>query len=261
MVDLTTSFIAGTAATIIPLFIGLFAPRLLWHLSGRSTRSLSFLAAISAGIIFWFFFDAIGDAAQLDVNQGFQGDYTHPLLAALFAAGLLALFALDRRQSPKNQSGGDPNSIVTIAFPAAAVAALGIGFHALGEGLTIGSKLPSAPDILEAIGGLSPGVAYVLHKLLEGFVIGVLALIASSATSRKLGVLGALAGIPTMIGFFLGLPGVLDSTYFFALGAAGAVFIELKLIPQIIRRGPEYWSVISLLLGFYAMYFAGLFHS
>ena len=148
-----------------------------------------------------------------------------------------------------------------ITFAIAAVAALGIGFHALGEGLIIGASLPSAADIFGAIGGLLPGFAYVLHKLLEGFVIGAFAVAASATSLRKIGILAALSGIPTVIGFFIGIPSALDSSYFFALGGAGAVYVELKLIPIIYGSGRLYTSVAPFLLGFYSMYFAGLFHS
>jgi len=268
-VDLPTALGAGVLATFVPLYVGLFVPRVL-TMGRRGPRAAAFLAAASAGIIFWFFVDVMLEAAQLDVNQGFRAtDYTraasHIVLALLFAAGLSALFFLDLRFRPKRPEGQveSPGTGIPLklTFAIATMAALGIGLHALGEGVDIGSSLPNSANILDAIGGLLPGVAYVLHKLLEGFVVGVFAVLAGSISGRKLGILGLVSGAPTIIGFFVGLPSVLDAAYFFAMGAAGAVYIEIKLLPFFARTRFEYASVIPLLLGFYSIYVAGLFHS
>lgn len=261
---------AGVLATFIPLYIGLSGPKML--MMGRSSsRAQLFLAAASAGIIFWFFVDVMGDAALLDVNQGFSAQNysagaSHIILALLFGVSLGLLFILERRFRPQIQPGGQastPGSALSpsLTFGIAAVAALGIGLHALGEGMDIGSSLPNAATILEAIGGVGPGVAYVLHKFLEGFVVGVIAVLAGSVSQRKLGILGVISGIPTVIGFLVGLPSALDSSYLFAMGAAGAVYIEVKLLPFFARTRLEYAAILPMLLGFYSMYVAGLFHS
>ncbi len=287
MVDLTTSLAAGFLATFIPLFLGLFAPSLLIK-AWKNPKLSTFLAAASTGIIFWFFLDVMGDAVLLDVNQGFQSNVlitqtarlTQAVLIILFPLGLGTLLLLEEKFSPKNPSQSDElvskaslgasGKLMAFTFTIAAVSALAIGFHALGEGLIIGANIPSQPTILDAIGGVLAGVAYVLHKFLEGLVVGVFALLAASTSPRKLGVLGVIAGVPTLIGFFSGVlnptpnPSVFNptnTTFFFALGGAGVLYIELKLIPIITRNGLQYASVISLLLGFYAMYIAGLFHA
>lgn len=271
MVDVATAVAVGIAATFVPLFAGLAAPTFLAKLSVRSAAI--WLAAFAVGIMFWFFVDVMNDASQLDVIQGFGnglGDYTHLVLALMFALGLGFLFGVEQRylgsrsKSTNTQGVQAPQTGLTVAsivFPVAALAALGIGFHAFGEGMDIGSKIPGAADIIGAIGGYYPGIAYVLHKFLEGFVVGVFAFLASATSVRKIAVLGALSGIPTVIGFFVGLPNVLDSSYFFALGAAAAVYVVFKLIPVISQSARLYAAIIVVLLGFYAMYFAGLLHS
>ncbi len=267
MVDLVTALGAGVVSTFLPLFGGILIP--LQFVRLRPARSNDWLAAVSSGIVFWFFLDVMGDAALLDVNQGFRGDYTHPILALMFALGIVALLGLERRFSPASvpqslssqKEAPKVASVNKMTFAVAAMAALGIGFHALGEGVDIGSAIPNSPDILRAIGGLLPGVAYVLHKLLEGFVVGVFALFSGVVSMRRVGVLGVISGIPTVVGFFTGLPNALDPSYFFALGGAGAIYIELKLVPLFSRSARPYGYLVPLLLGFYAMYFAGLFHS
>ncbi len=255
-------------ATFVPLYVGLFAPRVLtMGRSGRRTTTV--LAAASAGIIFWFFLDVMGEAALLDVNQGFNAQSsgqvaTHILLATLFAVGLTIMWSLERYSRPKvrtqEESVSSSVSVPNLTFAVAMVAALGVGFHALGEGVVIGSILPHSSSILDAIGGLLPGVAYVLHKFLEGFVVGVFAVLAGVASERKIGLLGVIAGIPTVLGFVVGLPSVLESSYFFALGGAGAMYIEIKLVPVFARTRLDYASIVFVLLGFYSMYVAGLFH-
>jgi hypothetical protein len=270
MVDLATALGVGTIATFAPLFVGLVLPKFIAKSHSRDV--MIWLIAASSGIIFWFFIDVMNDAAQLGISQGFGnglGDYTHPLLALMFAVGVGVLFGLERRYSksaPIELNGLQAESIqkhfsTGMTFAIAAAAALGIGFHALGEGIDIGSSLPKAADIIGAIGGFYPGIAYVLHKLLEGFVVGVFAVAARATSGRKIGLLAALSGIPTVIGFFVGLPSVLDSSYFFALGGAGAVYVEFKLIPILSRSGRLYASILIVLVGFYSMYFAGLFHN
>ena len=270
MVDILTSLAVGIIGTFVPLFMGLITPKTISSI--RRPGVTLWLVAIASGITFWFFIDIMLDAAQLDVNQGFGnglGDYTHPILALMFALGVGSLFGFEKKFSksqdtkpePCQSSSPDPSSATWFTFAIAAVAALGIGFHALGEGMDIGSTLPNASSIVDAIGGALPGVAYVLHKGLEGFVVGVFAVLASATSARKIAILGAISGIPTVIGFFVGIPGMVDSSYFFAVGGAGAVYVEIKLIPFLSRSGRLYASILPLLLGFYAMYFAGLFHS
>ncbi len=259
LTDPTTNFVAGAAATFIPLYVGLFLPLAI---SGQSMRRLRFLMAISAGIIFWFFLDVMGDAVLLDVNQGFGGGLDHAILAALFAIGLLSLFGLEQAYSKSSANKVSTERRIgttEISYAIAVLVALGIGFHALGEGIEIGSLIPTATNILDTIGGFSAGIAYVLHKFLEGFVIGVVAVFAKSKTPRIL-ILGLISGVPTIIGSTLALLTPINSAYFFALGGAAAVYVEYKLIPNFVdqERAPIY--VIASLIGFYSMYLAGLFH-
>jgi zinc transporter ZupT len=257
MADVLSTFAATALATFVPLYIGLFFPPLL----GKGSRGSLFFVAASVGIISWFFLDVAGDAALLDVNQGFGGDYTHVVLAGSFAFGFLLLFGLERWSTPSSfaaaseaMTGGSQ-----FTFAIAFVAALGIGFHALGEGLSIGSVVPNATSILDAIGGLGPGIAYVLHKFLEGLVVGAFAMLARSRYGQ-IGILGIASGLPTLLGFLLGLPSTLESTYFFAIGASGAVYIEFKLIPKIFEGRAKFSTLVFTLIGFYSMYTAGLFH-
>ncbi len=255
MVQVLSGLLAGVLATFIPLYLGLFIPKL--YKSDQRTGWI-LAPAYCAGILFWFFLDVMNDASLLDVNQGFGGDYTRLVLVVSFAIALLFLFGIERFAS--SASYRSSKSLSEITYGISAIAALGIGFHALGEGIAIGAIMPTASTVIDAIGGVGPGFAYLLHKLLEGLVIGVFALLAGAISHRKLGILGLIAGVPTILGFFIGLPSLIESTYFFALGAAGAVYAEFKLLPRIVSGERRYAAIIAFLLGFYSMYFAGLFH-
>ncbi len=253
MADVIIALGATALATFAPLYLGLLVPSLV----GKGSSGSSFFVAASAGIIFWFFLDLMGDAALLDVNLGFGGDYTHAVLAGAFAFGLLLLFGLDRRSTTPAAWGAMTGNAPTFAITL--IAALAIGFHSLGEGLGVGSVVPPSASILDAIGGLGPGVAYVLHKFLEGLVVGTFGMLARIRFSQ-MGLVIIVAGVPTLVGFVIGLGSVLDSTYFFAMGGAGAVYLEYKLIPRIFEGEAKFSGVIYTLVGFYSMYLAGLFH-
>jgi zinc transporter ZupT len=282
VVNTIIAFLAGTAATFIPLYIGVFAPRFAPRFLGSAWKNLPLLLAASAsGILFWFFLDVMGDAVLLDVNQSFgkgvTQDEVHLILILLFIIAIGVLFWLEKSLTPQSAESQDTTSIHSstpsgspsfrmLTYGIAVAAALAIGFHAFGEGIDIGAAIPSAPGILEAIGGsttggIYAGTAYVLHKLFEGYVVGVIALLASSVSSKRLGVLGLISGLPTIFGFIVGVLAPIDSSYFFALGGAGTVYAELRLVPVFADKDVKYVIVLALLLGFYAMYIAGLFHS
>ncbi len=248
MPTILTNLVAGVVATFVPLFIGLFVP---FAIAKDSSRSRILMAA-SSGIMFWFFLDVMNDAVLLDVNQGFTGGFTQALLAGLFAASLLLLFGLERFSKATSTTTG-------LSFTVAVLVALGIGFHALGEGIEIGSLIPSASSMVGAIGGLGAGAAYVLHKLLEGFVIGTFAAVTKLKSLRVVS-LGLISGLPTIIGLLLAISMPLNSTFFFALGGAATVYVEYKLIPNLADRDKMLLYVVAFLLGFYSMYMAGLLH-
>jgi zinc transporter ZupT len=252
------NLIAGVLATFLPLVLGLFVPSLIVK---DSTRRAKMLMAVASGIIFWFFLDVMNDAVLLGVNQGFMIGLRHIGLALLFAFGVILLFGLERAQArPRSIRVSSASREISITYMVAALVALGIGFHTLGEGIEIGSLIPSASNMINAIGGVGPGAAYVLHKLLEGFVVGTFAVYAK-ARSLRIAVLALISGVPTIIGVVLALSMPLDSTYFFAIGGAAAIYIECKAIPSFMTDGKSAINYSVLLLaGFYLMYLAGILH-
>jgi len=253
--------VEAVLATLIPLYCGIFAPFLI---AGKSRFPLTVLMAAASGIMFWSFLDLMNDAALLDVAQGFSGGLEHFLLVGSFAVALLFLFLLDRGSSATQRAKGHE---ISFSYATALLVALGIGFHSLGEGVEIGSLIgylytiaPTSSSLITAIGGLGSGVAYVSHKFLEGFVVGVFATALRTSFARKF-ILGLVAGIPTIIGLWIALMISVDATIYFAVGAAAVLYIEYKLIPNLTRKGGALLYIMVFLLGFYLMYLAGLFHS
>ncbi|MGA2459934.1 MAG: hypothetical protein ABSF82_00710 [Candidatus Bathyarchaeia archaeon] len=259
MPSVLANLASGAAATFVPLFVGLFLP---FAIAKDASSRFRILMAVSSGIIFWFFLDVMNDAVLLDINQGFAGGIAQGLLVVLFTTSLLLLFGLERllpKSSIHATSRENNETLTGISFGVAILVALGMGFHAMGEGIEIGSLMSTAPDMIQAIGGLLPGIAYVFHKVLEGFVIGVFAAVTKSRAHRVV-ILGALGGIPTVLGSLIALVTPVNSTFFFALGGAAAIYIEYKLIPNFVRQRENLPYVVASLAGFYLMYLAGLFH-
>ena len=128
--------------------------------------------------------------------------------------------------------------------------------------------------MIAALGGYGPGIGYVIHKLLEGIVIGAVfrAYSAPADQSRgntfgKLIVLGGMGSALTLVGDAVGYFGPINASFFFALGAGSAIYILVRLALPTFRTKDSYGhrgvSVLALLvlLGFLSVYFAGLFHS
>jgi zinc transporter ZupT len=248
-------------ATFLALSAGVFTPIFIVE---KTTYRLMVLMALASGVMFWSFIDLMNDAALLGVNQGFSDGLSHVLVVMLFALTILLLFWLDGRfQTIRRREA----QAVVLTYATAVLVAVGIGAHSLGEGVEIGSLIgysfltnPSSVNLISAIGGIGSGAAYVLHKFLEGFVIGVFATAAKPRLGRSLGLV-LLAGVPTVIGLCVALVTPVDATVFFGIGAAAVIYFEFKLIPNIVRQRPTMAYIWALLLGFFLMYLAALFHS
>lgn len=239
MVDFASVFAATAAATFVPFVVGLYIP-----VAFKKPGS-QWLGAVAVGVMMWFFVDVMNDASQLGVNSGFPIGFSQVGLVLAFVFGLAILFRLD--------SGAGPS-----VFAWAAIAALGISFHAVGEGIVIGAAVPTSSDIITAIGGYGPAAAYVVHKVLEGFVVGVVAMSAGRLRNSQLFALLLVGAIPTMIGTFLGAYTDVDPRYFFAFGATATIYVVYKLAPNLKSSGLR--VAVAILIGFFFMYGAGLLH-
>src|SRR5713101_523863 len=176
MLGFADSFLAWFASTAIPAFVGL----VIITGAGKFVRP-KLLDAFGFGILLWFFLDTIGGSAYLYVNLGFTGGLNQFAIFALFVIGVILLFFADR----KMLSGDAPGESFDFRIPL--LVAVAVGVHGLGEGTAFGSTAAttSSTALLEAFGGVSAGVAYLLHKVLEPMMIGACYVAYSQARSKK----------------------------------------------------------------------------
>jgi zinc transporter ZupT len=146
--------------------------------------------------------------------------------------------------------------------------AFGIGVHNLGEGLAIGGAY--------ALGQIATGalliIGFMIHNLTEGIAV-VAPVVKARMGSGEGGVswwhlvwLGALAGVPTILGSSLGAfaPWPALAVLFLSIGA-GAVFQVVLAIVAQMRRGAQGGNLLSpacvsgFLAGLAIMYGTGLF--
>ncbi len=165
MIGFPDSFLPWIAITLIPAFVGL----LITILAGNILNP-RYLAAFAIGIFLWFFVDTIGGAASLDVNSGFSGGGGQIALTGLFAIGLLFFFYFDRNRNILSP----PLAVAKYGLAIPLLVAAAVGIHGLGEGAAFGgtAALTSSTSLLDAFGGFSGGVSYILHKALEPMMIG-----------------------------------------------------------------------------------------
>lgn len=264
----------GFAVSLVNIFVATFIPLGLGIIIAARTRpASSYLPAFAIGVTLWLFIDASNDALLFDVNSGFSGGGEQVALIGLLATGLLSFLAIEYfRSSGKVEAQGARD----FAYLFATLAAVGIGFHALGEGEAFGSLASSTTNssIIDALGGYGPGISYVLHKFLEGIVIGAVFRAygtnsgqSHGSTFGKIMVLAVVGSGLTLAGDAVGYFSPINSSLFFALGAGSAVYIIVRLALPVFRmkesQGRNGLSVVALfvLLGFLSVYFAGLFHS
>ena len=276
MIGFVEGFLAWLASTWIPAFVGLLV--IVW--AGHFVKA-KYLAAFALGIFLWFFVDTIQGSALLDVNAGFTGGAGQIAAVALFIIGVIAVFWMDRRRGLFS-----PELIVrTVSVAIPILVAGAIGIHGLGEGAAFGATAysTSSTSLLDAFGGVSAGVAYLLHKGLEPMMAAACFCVYTSRTSsgikgqlRDLFLLSLVFVLPSLIGAVVGYyvmgPATgfvagFDTTYFFALGTGTSIYAALRLSRALFRSEGSVTSedsikiAVPIVLGFIAIYFAALFHS
>lgn len=281
MIDFATGYLYWVASTLVPAFVGL----LLIIGANRFIQS-RYLAAFAFGIFLWFFVDTIGGAATLDVNSGFGGGLAQTAVVVLFIVGLLLFFSIDRNRNIFSPDSAIGKYGMAIPF----LVAVAVGIHGMGEGADYGHAIYACTTggALDCFGGLSAGVAYVLHKGLEPMMIGACYCIYASVV-RVPGtlqwvkrwvkhsfllslpfVIPSLVGAP--VGYYIMGPGTgiaagFDTTYFYGLGTGTSVYAAMRLAGGLFRAGESKLSNealrigVALVLGLLVIYVAALFHS
>jgi len=237
----------GLYVGVIPVALGLLWLPFLKHLE---RRWMHFALALTAGLLLFLGADALHEAfeAAETVAGAFQGT----LVVVLGALGTLLLLQMVSRA--RVAAGGDQGRRA-VAY----LIALGIGLHNLGEGLAIGA----AYALGEATLGAFLIVGFMLHNTTEG--LGIVAPIAHDRPRlRTLVALGALAGLPTVLGAWTGglAYSPLYATLFLSVGA-GAIAQVVMALYRVVSRELEggLWTPYTaggVLAGMAVMYGTGL---
>ena len=214
----------GLFVGIVPIALGmLFYPAL----KAGGAGAFQFALALTIGLLAFLFVDTLEEGLEFAsaASPQFQGAAMVWLPAALTFAALMMI----GRRSGKALSG--------IAL--ATSIAFGIGVHNLGEGLAIGAAFATGAAAL----GSFLVIGFTLHNITEG--IGIAApMIADRPRFRVFVALAALAGLPAVVGIWIG------SFAFSAHWAALAMGIGAGAILQVLVEVGGYLIRSSRARGF-----------
>lgn len=181
--------------------------------------------AATLGVLSFLALDALNEG--LDAARALPDGY-HPfaVLGASVLLALLVILALSLALRARGMVG---------PLGLAGLLALSIGLHNLGEGLAIGAAF--------AVGSLSLGtslvVGFALHNVTEGPV--VVSPLARGQAPRMWALVGlaALAGLPTVVGAWVGgfYASGLWSVVFLGLGAGAALVVVAQVAGQLRKEG------------------------
>lgn len=267
MLGFADSFLPWIGATVIPAFFGL-----LIIVTARRVLKPRYLAAFAIGIFLWFFVDTIQGSGTLDVAAGFGGGLAQVGIVGLFVVGVVFFFALDHNRNIFEPGSAIGKYGMVIPF----LVAVALGIHGIGEGASFGGSaaLTSSTTLSDAFGGLTGGIAYILHKGLEPMMIGACYCVyspqhAKNTTGRlkDIALLSITFAVPSLIGAVSGYYLTYDSSYFYALGTGTSIYVAQRLNGALFHttepassRETVAIAVLSM-LGLLAIYFAALFHS
>jgi ZIP family zinc transporter len=244
---LTTFALLGVYAGVIPVFIGL-----LWlpFVRAVNRRWIDFFLSLTIGLLIFLGVSSLIEATETAtlVPAGFQG-HALVLLGALGTPLVLAAVGKWRA------SGRGERSPLYVA----GLIALGIGLHNLGEGLAIGTSYATGEIAL----GTFLVIGFLLHNTTEG--LGIITPLAHERPRLgSLILLGALAGVPTILGAWIGGFSYSPAwtTLFLAIGAGAIAQVVYELWRLFARRSGAGLNTplnaAGLLLGMLIMYATGL---
>jgi zinc transporter ZupT len=241
----------GIYVGVIPIALGM-----LWlpWIRRIPPAWLQAVMALTVGLLAFLAVDAT--LAGLDIaaqgSQAFGGAALVFLgigVAYLLLSGVSAWLS-ERRARARERGAGDGHLALLIA--------VGIGMHNLGEGVAIGSSY--------AAGALALGaflvIGFALHNTTEG--LAIVAPVASCEPSlRRLAVLGLIAGLPAVLGAWIGAAAFNTSVaaFLFGLGAGAIVQVVVALLPTLrdsAGRTLHPTAVGGILAGMAVMFATGL---
>ena len=247
--------------TLIGLYVGVIpvAIGLLWlPLMSRAGRTgLDFVLALTIGLLLFLLVDAGHDG--LEAASLAPGSYQG---VALFVFGALAAFlGLEMVGERLRRPRGDVGASCSRGWVMALLIATGIGLHNFGEGLAIGAAFALG----EAALGTVLIVGFTLHNTTEGLAI-VAPLANEPVRLGQLVRLGALGGVPTILGAWVGglVYSPIWSVLCLAVGAGAIAQVVVQLGRQVVGEGSVARHVATapvasgLFAGVVVMYVTGL---
>ncbi len=248
-VDVIWSLAAiGLFVGVIPVAIGM-----LWYPYIRSMRDrwLHAVLLFAAGVLAFLAFDAGFEA--LELTDDIPGVYEGELLIVL---GVVGAALLVQAIGAYGDESTEPGEASTSGLQLAYLVAVGIGLHNLAEGLAIGSAF--------ALGRASLGaflvIGFMLHNVTEGPAV-----VAPAARERRrpalwhFVALGAIAGVPVIIGGWIGSLAYapIIGAFFLAVGVGAILQVDWE-IANMVRdnsgRLGTATNLLAFLAGFIVMY-------
>jgi ZIP family zinc transporter len=210
--------LVGLLLGVAPVATGLLAYPGLRSLQPQWIR---FVLALTVGLLVYLLIDTLGEgleAAASSIDR-FRGQ-TVVWVAALITCALL--LAVGRRH------GAAPEGLRLSVFMA-----LGIGLHNLGEGLAVGAAISAGEAALATF----LVIGFTIHNVSEGFGIAT-PLIDRRPSFWAFAGLAALAGLPAVVGVWLGAQAVspLWTALCFGIGAGAILQVIIEMIALIARR-------------------------
>jgi ZIP family zinc transporter len=234
---LGTFTLLGVYVGVIPVAVGL-----LWFpfLRRVGRRWLGFFLSLTGGLLVFLGVDTLAEA--LEVSAGVPGAFQGTGLVTIGVLGtVLALTAVVRRATAG--AGDGPRARFLLAL----LIAVGIGLHNLGEGLAIGA----AYSLGEIALGTFLVLGFLIHNTTEG--LGIAAPLAQDRPPlARFVLLGAVAGVPTVAGTWIGglVYSPVFATLFLAVGA-GAIFqVVYELGRMMVRQASDEVATLTNVAGF-----------